>query len=134
MDFARLVRKAATDIFGIADDFTQLCEHVARQPGDCVVAWRRFHVVRLLRRSAFTSRRFRDADLRGRDAVYPRVIANGARDERRLFLAVEFLRRSEPPFETMAVCTTEIKDDHDLKNGSERGLVDAVIRRKHPCV
>src|SRR5207237_8017707 len=108
-------RKVATDICGIADAFPQLGEHVARQPGDCVVAWRRFHVVRLLRRSAFTSRRFRDADLRGRDAVYPRVIANGARDERRLFLAVEFLRRSEPPFEPMAVCATEIEDDHDFK-------------------
>jgi hypothetical protein len=118
MDLARFLGKAPADIFGIANDFAQFCDHLARQPCDGVVTRGALGVGRLRGRGTFAACAFGDTDLRRRESVDVDVIADGTNDERRGLLPIEFFGRGEPPFEAMAVRASEVKNDHDEKTGT----------------
>ena len=118
MDLARFLGKASADIFGIANDFAQFCDHLGRQPCDGVVTRSALGIHRLRGCSTFAARASGDPDLRRWEAVYVDVIADGTNDERRGLLPIEFFGGGEPPFEAMAVRTTEVKNDHDEKTGT----------------
>ena len=130
MNLARFLGKPPADIFGIANDFAQLCEHVARQPGDGVVARRALGIRRLRRRGTFATRGLGHPDLRRRDALYADVIAYRARDERVGFLPIELFRGGKPSFEAMAVRAGEVKNDHDQKTGRVRRWLTLSIESK----
>src|SRR6266446_3819507 len=99
MNLARLLGKAPADVFGIAHDFAELCEHIARQPCDGVVTRSALGIRRLLRRRAFATAGFAYSDLRRRNALYADVIAYRARDKRVGLLPIELFRGGKPPFE-----------------------------------
>jgi hypothetical protein len=130
MDLSRFFGKAPADILGIANDFTQFCQHIAGQRCDGIVARGVLCIRRLRRRGTFATRGFGDTDLRRREAVYADVIADRANDERRRLLPVELFSGSEPTLEAVAVRAAEVENDHDEKTGTARAGLTLAIETK----
>src|SRR5262245_48936526 len=128
MDLARLLRKAAADVLRAADDLAQLGEHLGRQAHHVAVLGTFLVVDGARRRRVVAGRGARDAHLRRRQPLDVDVVADGARDHRRVALPVELLGGREPPLEAVAARAVEVEDDHRATTGPGRAALTLKVQ------